>query len=176
MSEQRTPVETVAANVRRLRQQREWSQAALAKRLTELGHRYSLPVLSKIEIGDRGIDVNDLVALSDALGVPATELLREPRAPEETLRPLLEALESMERRRLEQMADVAESEQRIRMRVRALWDQGPATQAALLALVPDDFVLLQRYVSDIEEAPPARQPVRARKLPAKEGAGRGKRR
>lgn len=73
-----TPSSHVAANVRRLRKRSGWSLAQLSERLEEVGHPLSVPVLSKIELGDRGIDVNDLVALGRALDVEPPSLLEDP--------------------------------------------------------------------------------------------------
>ena len=68
----------VAANVRRLRRGREWSLAQLSAALEERRHALSVPVLSKMELGDRGIDVDDLVALAGVFDVPVTVLLADP--------------------------------------------------------------------------------------------------
>lgn len=69
----------VAENVRVLRKERGLGLADLSARLAELGRPLSLKVLSKMELGDRGIDVDDLVALAGALDVTPERLLMPPR-------------------------------------------------------------------------------------------------
>lgn len=51
------------------------SLAALSDRLKELGRPIGLSSLSKVELGQRGIDLDDLTALSRALGVPPLQLI-----------------------------------------------------------------------------------------------------
>ncbi len=67
--------ERVARNVQQLRQDERLSLQALSDRLTELGQPISLGQLSKLERGDRRVDVDDLVALAAALGVSPSRLL-----------------------------------------------------------------------------------------------------
>lgn len=70
------PTHTRAAeNLRRIRQQRGLSYAELARRLTAIGHPIIDTGLLKIEKGERRVDVDDLVALSIALGVTPNRLL-----------------------------------------------------------------------------------------------------
>jgi transcriptional regulator with XRE-family HTH domain len=65
-----------AANIERLRVALGLSQRDLAARLTDLGRPTPGTALSKIERGERRVDVDDLVAFAVALGVsPATLLL-----------------------------------------------------------------------------------------------------
>lgn len=68
----------VAANVKRLRKQRGWTLAQLSAHLEERGHRLGVPVLSKIELGDRGIDVDDLAAFAAVFVLPVSHLLADP--------------------------------------------------------------------------------------------------
>ena len=75
---EKEPSANVAANARRLRQQKGWSLAQLSARLAELDHPLSIPVLSKIELGDRRIDVDDLVGLGAALEAQPADLLVDP--------------------------------------------------------------------------------------------------
>ncbi|MDX3641434.1 helix-turn-helix transcriptional regulator [Streptomyces sp. MB09-02B] len=84
------PVETgptgerVAANIAKIRRQRGWDQRKLADRMTEVGRPMRASVISKIEKGDRRVDVDDLVALARALKVsPVTLMLpgRDEREP-----------------------------------------------------------------------------------------------
>jgi len=74
-SEERPVAERVAANVRRIRQERGLSYVALASKLAENGHPIADTGLLKIEKGSRGVSVDDLVALAAALGVAPNTLL-----------------------------------------------------------------------------------------------------
>ncbi|HET6918356.1 MAG TPA: helix-turn-helix transcriptional regulator [Jiangellaceae bacterium] len=65
----------VAANVRQLRDERRLSLDGLAARLRELGRPILPSGLSKLELGERRIDVDDLVALALALDVAPAALL-----------------------------------------------------------------------------------------------------
>lgn len=67
--------ERVAANVRTIRRERRLTLDELAGRLVELGHPILKSGLSKIESGDRGVGVDDLVALSIALETNPNRLL-----------------------------------------------------------------------------------------------------
>ncbi len=74
----------VARNVHQLRNGRKLSLQALSDALTGLGQPISLGQLSKLENGDRRVDVDDLVALAAALGVsPSRLLLTESAGPED---------------------------------------------------------------------------------------------
>ncbi|MFE3522223.1 helix-turn-helix domain-containing protein [Streptomyces sp. NPDC059161] len=66
---------TVAANVRRLRAQLGLTTQQLAERLTPLGRPIIANAITKIEQGRRRVDVDDLMALSIALGVTPNTLL-----------------------------------------------------------------------------------------------------
>jgi transcriptional regulator with XRE-family HTH domain len=69
----------VATNVRRLRTKRKMSLARLSKALAERGYsKLSLKLLSKLENGERGISVDDLSALADALNVEVDDLMQPP--------------------------------------------------------------------------------------------------
>lgn len=67
--------ERVAAAITARRQRRGWDQRYLAERVTEAGRPMSASVLGKIESGARRVDVDDLAAFADALGVPPAQLL-----------------------------------------------------------------------------------------------------
>lgn len=68
----------VAANVERIRRARQLHQKDLSAKLREVG-RPTLPtVISKIERGERRVDVDDLVALALALNVSPAALLLPP--------------------------------------------------------------------------------------------------
>ncbi len=65
----------VAANVRALRKGLGLDLAQLSVRLSEVGQPISLKALSKLETGQRRVDVDDLVALALALDVTPNRLL-----------------------------------------------------------------------------------------------------
>jgi transcriptional regulator with XRE-family HTH domain len=65
----------VAANLRRIRQERGLSYAELARRLAAVGHPILDTGLIKVEKGERRVDVDDLVALAVALGTTPNRLL-----------------------------------------------------------------------------------------------------
>ncbi|MFJ4829432.1 helix-turn-helix domain-containing protein [Streptomyces sp. NPDC088747] len=58
-----------------LRAERGLSQRQLADRVTALGHPMSNTMLSRIERVQRRCDVDDLIAIAEALHVPALALL-----------------------------------------------------------------------------------------------------
>ena len=58
-----------------LRTERGLSQRQLADRVTALGHPMSNTMLSRIERAQRRCDVDDLIAIAEALHVPALALL-----------------------------------------------------------------------------------------------------
>jgi transcriptional regulator with XRE-family HTH domain len=66
----------VAAEIRRRREQRQLSLQTLSDYLEVLGRPILPSGLSKIEAGTRRVDVDDLVALADALGTVPSALLR----------------------------------------------------------------------------------------------------
>ncbi|MEV7600047.1 helix-turn-helix transcriptional regulator [Kitasatospora sp. NPDC089797] len=68
----------VAENVERIRKARQLHQKDLSARLREVGRPMLPTVVSKIERGERRVDVDDLVALALALNVSPTTLLLPP--------------------------------------------------------------------------------------------------
>jgi hypothetical protein len=68
----------VAANIRRIRRACEVTTAVLSQRLAGLGHPIADTGITKTEKGDRRVDVDDLVAISLALGVTPNTLLMPP--------------------------------------------------------------------------------------------------
>lgn len=64
----------VARNVKRLRQQQRISLVEMATRLTEIGRPIARLGLYDIERGQRRVDIDDLVALAQALRVPPDRL------------------------------------------------------------------------------------------------------
>lgn len=72
----------VASNIKRIREDRRPRMTLddLSARLEELGRPILKSGLSKIENGDRRVDVDDLVAIAVALGVTPNALLLDPEA------------------------------------------------------------------------------------------------
>jgi len=66
-----------AQNVRRIRRLRELTLEELAKRVTAVGRPMSAATLGQIESSGRRMDVDDFVALADALLVDPMTLLKE---------------------------------------------------------------------------------------------------
>jgi transcriptional regulator with XRE-family HTH domain len=67
---------TVAAQVHQIRERRRLSLQALSQRLAQLGRPILPSGLSKLEAGTRRVDVDDLVALADALETTPSVLLQ----------------------------------------------------------------------------------------------------
>ncbi|HEY9316117.1 helix-turn-helix transcriptional regulator [Williamsia sp.] len=65
----------VSANIKRLREAQRITFAELSRRLTEIGRPIATLGLSRIETGDRRVDVDDLMALAVALDVAPGRLL-----------------------------------------------------------------------------------------------------
>jgi transcriptional regulator with XRE-family HTH domain len=65
----------VAANVRRLRMVQGISQIKLSELLDERGRFIHSTSITRVEGFARAVDVDDLVALADVLGVSAAEML-----------------------------------------------------------------------------------------------------
>ncbi|MDX3567865.1 helix-turn-helix transcriptional regulator [Streptomyces sp. ID05-47C] len=65
-----------ARTIEILRTERGFSQRQLAGRVTALGHPMSNTMLSRIERAQRRCDVDDLIAIAEALHVSAPVLLR----------------------------------------------------------------------------------------------------
>lgn len=66
---------TVAENVKRVRDGRSLNYADLSRKLVQLGRAISPLAVRRIEDGSRRVDVDDLMALAVALGVPPNSLL-----------------------------------------------------------------------------------------------------
>ncbi|GCB47415.1 hypothetical protein SNL152K_4720 [Streptomyces sp. NL15-2K] len=66
----------MARTIEILRMERGLSQRRLAGRVTALGHPMSNTMLSRIERAQRRCDVDDLIAIAEALHVSAPVLLR----------------------------------------------------------------------------------------------------
>lgn len=65
----------VAANIKHMRQLRDWSLQSFAAKVTRAGWPLTHDAMWRIETGRRRIDVDDLVAIASALGVPPETLL-----------------------------------------------------------------------------------------------------
>lgn len=68
----------VLAKVRMLRSKRGLSLRALAAEIAKTGRILSADAINKIELGVRRIDIDDLFALAEALGVTPAQLLEPP--------------------------------------------------------------------------------------------------
>ena len=76
---ERGPVaERVSGNIRRLREAVGWDQTQLAAVVSKGGRRFTRNMVNGAELGRRRIDVDDLVALAEALGASPAELLGGP--------------------------------------------------------------------------------------------------
>lgn len=64
--------------MRRLRQEHGLTLAQLSERLGDVGRPITVGTLSKMELGQRGIDVDDLMALASALEAPLAHLMIDP--------------------------------------------------------------------------------------------------
>lgn len=69
--------ERVAANIRRIRLHQGLQHADLSRLLAEAGRPMSHQVISKIECGDRRIDVDDLEVFAHVLKLEPAALLAE---------------------------------------------------------------------------------------------------
>lgn len=68
----------VSAKILLLRRKRGLSQGDLSKLLKATNRPFLPNVISKIERGERRIDIDDLVAIAAALGVTSAQLLESP--------------------------------------------------------------------------------------------------
>lgn len=79
MSEKKNPLGptglTVAANIKRLREEQRLTYVELSHTLSELGRPIPTLGLSRIESGQRRVDADDLMALASALGAAPNILL-----------------------------------------------------------------------------------------------------
>lgn len=106
-----SPSARVAANVRRLRHDQGMTLSDLSAALSALGRPMAVTTLSKVELGQRGIDVDDLVALAEALNVSVSTLLGDVDPSEATKQLALELVQqwrAAEARYLQQTERLAE--------------------------------------------------------------------
>ncbi len=98
MSEKKNPLGPVGhALCDRIRELRgRMTYRELSERLTELGRPIPPLGLSRLENGDRRVDVDDLVTLAAAFGVDAAELISEAGVPAK--RTLEQRVADLERR------------------------------------------------------------------------------
>ncbi|GAA2347363.1 helix-turn-helix transcriptional regulator [Dactylosporangium salmoneum] len=67
----------LAANIKRIREQQRISLVELSALVARHGRQIGRMALSRIESNERHVDLDDLVALAAALGVPAERLAFE---------------------------------------------------------------------------------------------------
>lgn len=65
-------------NIRRLREQHQWSYREVEERLSRAGRIIPTLGLSAIDTGERHVDVDDLVALAAIFDLSVEELLQPP--------------------------------------------------------------------------------------------------
>jgi len=68
----------VRRNIRRLRDQRQWSYREVEERLSRVGRAIPVLALSAIDTGERRVDVDDLVALAAVFDLGIEELVQPP--------------------------------------------------------------------------------------------------
>lgn len=153
----------VARNVQRLRKADGLSQEALAAKVTEAGLPMNLKTLSRIERGDRGIDVEDLTALARALGTSPSFLLSDPdERLEQEGRALVDAWEQAKHRRHEELrnleAEITRRWSSMREYAAQSADRRQAIERVLVRSMGDDEVgrpmgeaLVQRLSDELEE-------------------------
>jgi transcriptional regulator with XRE-family HTH domain len=76
--------------IRTLRRQRGISQTELAERMAAAGRPMGMAGISRIERGERRVDIDDLVALAESFGVTPTALLDGPPDPRDQIRAAIE--------------------------------------------------------------------------------------
>jgi transcriptional regulator with XRE-family HTH domain len=80
--------EAVAANVKKFRLERGWTQGELAERLTAEGYPTSLKQVSNTEIGARQVDSSDLFAFKIVFNVSADDMYGVDPVPPELVKQL----------------------------------------------------------------------------------------
>ncbi|GKQ35171.1 helix-turn-helix domain-containing protein [Streptomyces sp. A012304] len=68
----------VRRTVRRLREDRRWSYVELSERLAKEGRSIPVLGLSRLERGERRVDVDDLMALAAVFGLSPEQLMEPP--------------------------------------------------------------------------------------------------
>jgi len=65
-----TPAEVFARRMRSYRENRVWSQADLARELSQIGWKVDRAQVARIESGDRGIALNEAIMIAWVLAIP----------------------------------------------------------------------------------------------------------
>jgi transcriptional regulator with XRE-family HTH domain len=95
--------------VKAKRDARGWSQAEMAKMLTDMGARMHATTVAKIEAGDRSVRINEASAIADLFEVSVDSLLnRKPGAQRSELTYLLRALRQSAQKALGDLETVRE--------------------------------------------------------------------
>lgn len=85
MSEKKNPLgpigENVRANIQRLRAHRGMSYRELSDRLATVGRPIPALGLSRLESGNRRVDVDDLMAFAEVFGTTPAYLMGKPQHP-----------------------------------------------------------------------------------------------
>lgn len=124
----------VAENIAHWRKVRGLQQRDLSQRMAEVGRPMLPTVISKIERGDRRVDIDDLVALSLALRVGLLRLLLPATSPDEPVEltdsvalSARDAWECLEGDKPHSKADVDQYGDLLRYRLdsRPAWDRDP---------------------------------------------------
>lgn len=68
----------VRRNIRRLREERQWSDREVEEHLARAGRVIPALALAAIDAGERRVDVDDLVALAAVFDLDVEELLQPP--------------------------------------------------------------------------------------------------
>lgn len=97
----------------RLRQERDlrkWSQAEVAKRLSDNGIQMYATTVAKIEAGERAVRIDEAAGIADLLEVPLDSLLgRQASGPSREIRYALRALQAKTQKTLADLTTMLEA-------------------------------------------------------------------
>ena len=153
----KSPPQSRAAgrNVRALRHERGLSLEKVCELVEIQGVRMGINALSRIETGERRMDVDDLVALGAALGVPVEHILQNPDLRVElraraAVQSCVSQMRHLERVRADVDADLARHGETLRV----LAEEGDSARAAVVEVI-DGFSdgrgeLRRRLLNEVE--------------------------